>query len=313
LDTGGSSSGSGVAVATNFCVAAIGSETSGSILSPASQNSTVGLKPTIGLLSRTGIVPISSTLDTPGPITKNVMDNAIVLDAMFGYDENDFKSIDALLQNGFYFKDLPNSSLKNKRFGAFKRLMEDPLYVNAISVLKSQGAEVIEIDEEDIDLPDFLRLLNLDMKKDLLGYLKNYSGESIQVSSVSDVIEFNKKDSIYTMPYGQELLEGIVADLGTNEDLESIKHILHTNGKAYFDKPMKANQLNGILSINNYHAGFAAVAEYPAVTVPMGYSDNGAPKGLTFIATRLQEKVLLEWAYIYEQASKMRIMPEDYK
>jgi amidase len=143
LDTGGSSSGSGVAVATNFCVAAIGSETSGSILSPASQNSTVGLKPTIGLLSRTGIVPISSTLDTPGPITKNVMDNAIVLDAMFGYDENDFKSIDALLQNGFYFKDLPNSSLKNKRFGAFKRLMEDPLYVNAISVLKSQGAEVM--------------------------------------------------------------------------------------------------------------------------------------------------------------------------
>ena len=313
LDTGGSSSGSGVAVATNFCVAAIGSETSGSILSPASQNSTVGLKPTIGLLSRTGIVPISSTLDTPGPITKNVMDNAIVLDAMFGYDENDFKSIDALLQNGFYFKDLPNSSLKNKRFGAFKRLMEDSLYVNAISVLKSQGAEVIEIDEEDIDLPDFLRLINLDMKKDRLGYLKNYSGESIQVSSVSDVIEFNKKDSLYTMPYGQELLEGIVADLGTNEDLESIKHILHTNGKAYFDKPMKANQLNGILSINNYHAGFAAVAEYPAVTVPMGYGDNGAPKGLTFIATRLQEKVLLEWAYIYEQASKMRIMPEDYK
>src|SRR5690606_23680601 len=86
IDTGGSSSGSGVSVAANFCAAAIGSETAGSILSPASQNSVVGLKPTVGLLSRSGIVPISSTLDTPGPITKNVMDNAIVLDAMFGED-----------------------------------------------------------------------------------------------------------------------------------------------------------------------------------------------------------------------------------
>lgn len=93
MDTGGSSSGSGVAVAANFCAAAIGSETAGSILSPASQNSVVGLKPTVGLLSRTGIIPISSTLDTPGPITKNVMDNAIVLDAMNGYDKNDFKSV----------------------------------------------------------------------------------------------------------------------------------------------------------------------------------------------------------------------------
>ena len=104
MDTGGSSSGSGVVVAANFCAAAVGSETSGSILSPSSQNSIVGLKPTIGLLSRSGIVPISSTLDTPGPMAKNVIDNAIVLDAMFGFDENDSKSKNTKFGKNYYYK-----------------------------------------------------------------------------------------------------------------------------------------------------------------------------------------------------------------
>lgn len=132
LDTGGSSSGSGVAVAANFCVAAIGSETSGSILSPSSQNSVVGLKPTIGLLSRTGIVPISSTLDTPGPITKNVIDNAIVLTAMFGYDETDFSSVEANRDLFLEPDKYSSASLKGKRFGAFTRFLNDTLYLNAL-------------------------------------------------------------------------------------------------------------------------------------------------------------------------------------
>ena len=109
FDTGGSSSGSGVSVAANFCAAAIGSETAGSILSPASQNSTVGLKPTIGLVSRSGIVPISSTLDTAGPITRTVMDNAILLDAIFGEDKSDSKSIYAIWESGFYYKKFKRS------------------------------------------------------------------------------------------------------------------------------------------------------------------------------------------------------------
>lgn len=312
FDTGGSSSGSGVAVAANFCVAAVGTETAGSILSPSSQNSVVGLKPTVGLLGRSGIVPISSTLDTPGPMTKNVVDNAIMLDAMFGHDKADFKSIDYLNFNESFYKSLNNLTLQGRRFGALKRLMQDSLYVNAISVLKQQGAEIIELEEQNVDLPGFLNLLNLDMKSDLPTYLSKNAAENIKVRSVSDIIEFNKKDSINRMPYGQNLFYGIVADSATKEKWNAIKTTLKTNGKMFFDVPMKTNQLDGILSINNYHSDFAAVAEYPAITVPMGYKPNGEPEGLTFIAPRLHEKSLLQWAYAYEQASHMRKMPKDY-
>ncbi|WP_034041175.1 amidase family protein [Wocania ichthyoenteri] len=312
LDTGGSSSGSGVAVAANFCVAAVGSETSGSILSPSSQNSVVGLKPTIGLLSRSGIVPISSTLDTPGPMTKNVTDNAILLDAMFGFDEKDSKSINKKWKNNFYSDISSNDNLRGKRFGAFKRLLEDSLYAQAISDLKSKDAIIIEVKEEKVDLPNFLRLLNLDMKTDLPKYLSNFADNEIEVNSVKDVVNFNKKDSIHIMPYGQKLFEGIVADSATNGEFQNIKNTLKTNGRIFYDKPMKKHNLDGFLSINNYHAGFAAVAEYPAITVPMGYTEKGAPKGLTFISKPLSENDLLSWPYLYEQVSKRRKAPKNY-
>lgn len=312
IDTGGSSSGSGVSASANFAAATIGSETAGSILSPASQNSVVGLKPTVGLVSRSGIVPISSTLDTAGPITRTVTDNAIVLDAIYGEDKSDSKSIYALWESGFYTKDLKNASLKGKRFGAPKRLLEDTLYVKALDVLKQQGAEIVEIDEEQLGLPNFINLLNLDMKKDLPAYVDAHANKNIPIRTVADVIEFNLKDSIKTMPYGQSLFKGIVADKGNANYLMRIKDTLSRNGKQYFDVPMREHNLDGFLSINNYHAAFAAVAEYPAITVPMGYTDKGVPKGLTFIAKRLQEKQLLEWAYVYEQASKARVSPKDY-
>ncbi|MHB1146728.1 MAG: amidase family protein [Lutibacter sp.] len=310
FDTGGSSSGSGVAVAANFCVAAVGSETSGSILSPSSQNSVVGLKPTVGLLSRTGIIPISSTLDTPGPMTKNVIDNSIMLSAMAGYDTDDSASVNLEAEP---ITDLNNTSLKGKRFGAFKGLMEDSLYVEALSKLKNEGAEIIEIEQEKIDLPGFIRLLNLDMKKDLPEYLLKHANASIVLKSVEDVMEFNRKDSLKSAPYGQALFQGIVADKGSLEDLESIKDTLSANGKQFFEVPMNAHNLDGILSINNFHAGYAAVAKYPALTVPMGYQTDGKPRGLTFIAKPFQEKLLLHWAFVYEQISKARKLPVNYK
>lgn len=312
IDTGGSSSGSAVAVAANFCVAAIGSETSGSILSPASQNSTVGLKPTIGLVSRSGIVPISSTLDTAGPITKNVTDNAILLDVLRGEDPSDSKSNFDSLVRYYTAGSFKKATLNNKRFGAFKSLMEDELYANAIAVLKSQGAEIIEIEAQEINLPGFVRLLNLDMKTDLVSYLDNYGNSKLGYTSIEDIMAFNKEDSLNTMPYGQKLFQGIADDSATDEEFSKIKATLKTNGKRFFNEPMKANNLDGVLSINNYHAGFAAVAEYPAITVPMGYTEAGVPKGLTFISSRLREKQLLEWAYVYEQASKMRVAPKNY-
>ena len=311
IDTGGSSAGSGVAVAANFCAAAIGSETAGSILSPASQNSTVGLKPTIGLVSRSGIVPISSTLDTAGPITKTVRDNAIVLDAIYGYDMADSKSFDLKKSQGYYSKP-SKDALIGKRFGTPKRLLADTLYAKALKVLKSQGAEIVEIEEEDLGLPNFLRLLNLDMKKDLPIYMKGYANKNIDLRTVSDIMAFNLQDSLKTMPYGQSLFKGIANDKGDAIFLERIKDTLKTNGKQFFDIPMNAYKLDGFLSINNYHAAFAAVAEYPALTVPMGYTGDGVPKGLTFIGKPLQEKQLLSWAYVYEQASKARVVPKDY-
>jgi amidase len=308
FDTGGSSSGSGVAVAANFCVAAVGSETSGSILSPSSQNSVVGLKPTVGLLSRTGIIPISSTLDTPGPMTKNVIDNAIMLEAMTGFDKDDNASVASEQE---LFTNL-NTSLKGKRFGAFKGLMEDSLYVEALSKLKNEGAEIIEIEQQQIGLPGFIRLLNLDMKKDLPEYLQKHANAAVTLKSVEDVMEYNRKDSLRSAPYGQALFEGIVADKGSSEDLERIKDTLSTNGKLFFEEPMNKHNLDGILSINNFHAGYAAVAKYPAITVPMGYQKDGKPRGLTFIARPFQEKSLWQWALAYEQVSKARKLPVNY-
>jgi len=310
-DTGGSSSGSAVAVAANFAPVAVGSETSGSILSPASSNSVVGLKPTIGVLSRGGIVPISSTLDTPGPITKSVIDNAILLDAMKGVDAADATSKIAGKQNSVYYSNLKNSDLNGKRFGAIKSLMEDSLYVRAINGLKNAGAEVVEFEAEEIDLPNFLRLLNLDMKKDLPAYLKNYGGE-VEYRNVEEVVEYNNQDSLNRAPYGQALFMGILKDSASKKEFAAIKDTLKTNGTRFFEKPMKEYQLDAVLSINNYHAGYAAVAKYPAITVPMGYTLENQPKGLTFIGKPFTEEQLLQFAYIFEKTSKRRKTPVKY-
>ena len=310
FDTGGSSSGSGVATSVNFAAATIGSETAGSILSPASQSSVVGLKPTIGLVSRSGIVPISSTLDTAGPITRTVMDNAIILDAIYGYDSKDSKSLNT--NRVSYLNFSTQNTLQGKRFGAPKRFLEDSLYTKALSVLKNKGATIVEIEEENLSLPNFLRLLNIDMKKDLPAYFSNAANSNLKMKSVNDVIAFNKKDSVNRMPYGQNLFYGIASDEGDLDYLKAIKDTLKTNGTSYFNIPMRKHNLDGFLSVNNSHAAFAAVAEFPALTVPMGYTNEGEPKGLTFIAKPLQEKQLLEWAYAYEQASKARVSPKNY-
>ena len=311
LDTGGSSSGSAVAVAANLVTVAIGTETSGSILSPSSQNSLVGLKPTIGVLSRGGIVPISGTLDTPGPITKSVIDNAILFSAMTGKDMKDPASAANKNNTKDFYSSLREGSLKGKRFGALKKLMEDSLYVAALQDLRSAGAEVIEYEAEEIQLPNFTRLLNLDMKKDLPEYFENYGGK-VGFKSVEDIVVYNSQDSLTRAPYGQKLFYGIVADSATEEEFMAIKDTLSRNGKRFFEVPMKEHNLDGILSINNYHAGFAAVAKYPALTVPMGYAEKNAPKGLTFIAKPNREADLYAWAYAYEQGTNKRKSPINY-
>lgn len=312
LGTGGSSSGSAVAVAAGLAPVAVGTETSGSILSPSSQNSVVGLKPTVGLLSRGGIVPISSTLDTPGPITRSVIDNAILLSAMTGKDSMDNSTLNDHKINEDFYSGLKTASLKGKRFGAIKALLKDSLYVRALEDLRKAGAEIIEFEAEEVELPNFLRLLDLDMKKDLAAYFEQYGGE-VPFESVNDVVVFNFKDMDARAPYGQSLFEGILQDSASPEEFQAIKDTLRRNGQQFFDVPMQKFDLDGILSIDNYHAGFAAVAKYPAITVPMGYAENMAPEGLTFIALPFQEQELFNWAYIFEKFTNRRVPPENYQ
>ena len=309
FETGGSSSGSGVATGVNYAVAAVGTETAGSITSPSSMNSLVGLKPTIGVFSRTGIVPISSTLDTPGPMTRSVIDNAIFMNAMRGYDEKDAASVnikDDYFNNGF------DGKFNDVRLGVLKSLLNDSIYKMNVELLKSKGVTTVELDPENMSYDGFVTLLNIDMKHDLPKYLSDQAGEMITQKGVATVIEFNKKDSILRAPYGQQLFEGIVKDETTLEELEAVKAKLNYGGKSYFIG-LKDYKLDAILSINNYHSGVAAVAKYPTLTVPMGYKESGEPISLTFVGRPFSERRLLEIGYAFEQATKVRKLPKNYE
>jgi amidase len=313
FDTGGSSAGSGTSVAANYAVAAVGTETSGSILSPSGQNSIVGMKPTIGLLSRSGIVPISSTLDTPGPMTKNVIDNGILLDAMRGFDESDEKSVQADWKEVWYRAE--NTTLKGKRFGALKNYVErDSLYRETLEKLRQAGAIIIEFEPPEVKFDGFLSILNIDMKNDLPQYVETWvtDRENVKVASVSDVVAFNLQDSLVRIPYGQARFDGIMADTTTAEGLKAIKRRLRSTGMTYFNTPMAEHRLDAVLSINNYDAGAAAVAEYPALTIPMGYRKTGEPVNLTFIAKQYQEGKLYEMGAAFEALTKARKLPVGY-
>lgn len=305
FDTGGSSSGSAAVVAANYAAAAVGSETSGSILSPSSQQSSVGLKPTIGILSQEGIVPISSTLDTPGPISKNVKDNSILFSAMASAESQ-------VSSSKVPWEIETKNDLQGVRLGAYNSYLKDSLYQNAINDLKKLGAEIVEINPEPMSFEGFSNLLSGDMKIDLENYLTLYASEEVEVSTASEVMQFNLKDSTIRIPYGQARFEGIEdLDLAETELIELRKSLL-LSGIDYFEKPMQANNLDAILSINNYNAGQAAAAKYPALTVPMGYDKSGEPKGLTFITKPYQESDIYSYAKLYEEASMQRISPKSY-
>lgn len=307
FETGGSSASSGTAVAANYAVAAVGTETAGSITSPSSQNSVVGLKPTIGLLSRTGIVPISGTLDTPGPMTKSVTDSWIFLNAMLGKDNKDPKSFEMTDKD---FGDMEDG-FKGKRIGVLTYLLQDSIYNSNVNKIKEAGATIVEVNPPRVGLPGFLTLLNIDMKYDLPHYLKSDADKNVTVTSVKDVIDFYIKDSILRAPYGQQLFEGIVKDTTSKKQLDSIKVTLKENGRSYFNA-LKEENLDAILSINNYHSAYSAVAEYPNLTVPMGYKESGEPVSLTFVGLPKTEGKLLILGYAFEQLTKVRKLPENY-
>ena len=308
FESGGSSSGSGVAISANLSSVALGSETSGSILSPSSLNSIVGLKPTIGLVSRTGIVPISSTLDTSGPMTKNVIDNVIVFNSIMGFDNNDSYSKEKIDIN---IKQITNSSLNGVRLGVFKELLNEPLYKKAIAEIQEAGGTIIEFEPPKINFSGFRKILDVDMKKELPEYLLKYSKQNLDVKNISDIMNFNLKDSLKRSPYGQGIFEGIVSDNTSEENFKTLKIRLKKEGQRYFDESLRKYSLDAILSINNYHAAYAAAAYYPCLTVPMGYRESGVPTNLTFIGPSFSENKLYQLGFAYEKQTKNRIPPID--
>ena len=311
IDTGGSSSGSGVATTSNLSSVSLGSETSGSILSPSSANSLVGMKPTIGNVSRSGIIPISSTLDTAGPMTKYIIDNIIVYNAINEYDNKDSYSKqnrDIQIKNVINFK--PNE-IKLGYYSNFYK--NDNVYKNAIDFLRQKQIELIEIDAPKVNMAGFAKILDEDMRKDLKDYFLKYGNDDLSVSDIKSIIDYNNLDSIERSPYGQSIFKKIIRDTMPKDDFLKLKLRLMAEGNKFYDIPINKHNLDAVLSINNYHAGYAAAAHNPALTVPMGLRENNEPAGLTFISKSNSEQTLYELGHYFESNFSGRVPPENSK
>jgi len=311
IDTGGSSSGSGVATTSNLSSVSLGSETSGSILSPSSANSLVGMKPTIGNVSRSGIIPISSTLDTAGPMTKYIIDNIIVYNAINEYDNRDSYSKqnrDIQIKNVINFK--PNE-IKLGYYSNFYK--NDNVYKNAIDFLRQKEIELIEIDAPKVNMAGFAKILDEDMRKDLKDYFLKYGNDDLSVSDIKSIIDYNNLDSIERSPYGQSIFKKIIRDTMPKDDFLKLKLRLMAEGNKFYDIPINKHNLDAVLSINNYHAGYAAAAHNPALTVPMGLRENNEPAGLTFISKSNSEQTLYELGHYFESNFSGRVPPENSK
>ena len=331
----GSSAGTGSAVAANLCVVGIGTETDGSIVSPSSVNGLVGCKPTVGLWSRSGIIPISATQDTAGPMTRTVRDAAILLGALAGTDTADERTSESKNKTlTDYTKFLKEDGLKGKRIGVEKaHLAGNPdvvnLYKTAIEKLKEKGATIIEL-----DILKTIRAINGigDAEYTVLlyefkdGVNKYLATANSNMKTLQDVINFNKKNEAITMPYfKQEILisSDEKGDLHTKEYKDALA--ISLSSRKVIEDLIKDNKLDALCGVTNglaccidlvngdYDTGFsfstpAAISGFPHITVPMGFVHN-LPAGISFFSTAYTEPQLLTIAYAYEQASRMRKAP----
>lgn len=308
--TGGSSSGSGAAVAANLAAVTVGSETSGSILSPASSHSAVGLKPTTGSLSRSGIVPISSSLDTAGPITRSVTDAVILFNAMAGYDQSDLAmpliSADLQLQ-------LREVDLQGRRLGALRSFVDDANYQQALSVLSARGALIVETEMPEFDSDGFGQFLGAEMVRDLAVYLADYADTAVSIDSIAALQQFNNQDMDLRAPYGQALVDMMAGLQLSDEELAALRERLQSGARAALDQLFASQDIELLLSVNNRNAGIAALANYPALTIPMGFDDNGRPMGLTLLAPPFQEQLLIDIGLQFERHSQARRPPAAYQ
>lgn len=330
----GSSSGSGVAVSANLCMIAIGTETNGSIVCPSNNNGIVGLKPTVGLLSRSGIIPISFTQDTPGPMGRTVEDVAICLGTLTGVDTSDSKSV---ASEGKYLTDyskyLKKEGLNGKRIGVLKgsasfHYRVDSLFARAVEDVKKLGGTIIEIDPPDESAYENAswQVLLYEFKDGLNKYLERL-GSNAPVKNLKELIEFNKSDPVELRYFDQKIFELAEekGDLNSAEYRESIAKMLKATREDGIDKLMNENRLDAIMAptgspawktdlvLGDHYMGgsssLAAISGYPAISVPMGFIDN-LPVGVTFFGRAWSEPLLIEIAYGYEQATKHRKAPK---
>lgn len=332
----GSSSGSGAAVAANLCAAAIGTETDGSVVCPSSANSLVGIKPTVGLVSRAGIIPIAHSQDTAGPMARTVRDAALILGALAGADPRD-EATNASRGRSVadYTQFLDKDGLRGLRLGVARKYFGfnehvDKLMDELLQEMKKLGA--VLVDPADIptqgkfDNSEFEVLL-YEFKADLNTYLAGLGPEA-PVRSLKDVIDFNEKNRDREMPYfGQDIMTKAAekGPLTSKPYLKALRENLKLTREQGIDFVMKKNQLDALVAPtggpawptdwangDHFTGGYSsasAVAGYPHITVPAGYV-FGLPVGISFFAGAFSEPRLIKIAYAFEQATKARRMPK---
>jgi amidase len=312
---------------------AIGTETDGSIVCPSQTNGIVGIKPTVGLISRGGVIPISFTQDTPGPMGRTVRDVALCLGALVGVDSADVKT---LASPGHYYTDytqfLKKDGLKGKRIGLFKapygiNYKVDSLTNRAVAYLKSQGAEIIEVHEITNAKVDKLEneIMLYEYKDGLNNYFRSL-GPDAPIKNIDELITFNIADSVELRYFNQTYLvqASKKGDLNSKEYKDALAGLMKGSREEGIDKVMNENKLDAIMAptgspawksdlINgdSFQIGTsspAAQAGYPDMTVPMGFID-GLPVGISFFGKAWSEPLLLEIAYAYEQGTLYRKAP----
>ena len=330
----GSSSGSGAAVSANFATLAVGTETNGSVVCPSSTNGVVGIKPTVGLVSRDGIIPISETQDTAGPMARTVADAAALLSAMTGVDTSDEKTLASESFVGTdYTQFLDANALQGKRIGIMKGTFGnhervDTVLESVVKALEEAGATVVM----DIELPERraigragYELMLYEYKAGLNAYFASRPDSPIQ--SIEDLIAFNEENAATEMPFFQQehLLQAAEkGDLTESAYLEALEKVT-TNARAAVDNALANNELDAIMGvtggpawtidvINGDHFGMgssspAAQSGYPNITVPAGFVGE-LPVGVSFFAGKFEEPKLISIAYAFEQATKVRKAPK---
>jgi len=330
----GSSSGSGAAVSANLCAAAIGTETDGSIISPSTLCGIVGVKPTIGLVSRSGIIPIAHSQDTAGPMTRTVRDAAILLGALTGVDSRDAATESSRGKSQRdYTQFLDPNGLRGARIGVARKFFRsgaiaEKLLEAAIEEMKRLGATTVDVTDDLGRFGDAEReVLLYEFKTDLNAYLASL-GPKAPVRTLQDVIEFNERNKEKELPFfGQETFlkaqeKGPLTDKAYLDALEKCRRFSREEG---IDASMDKYQLDAIVAPSGGPAGLtdhvygdrgaggssspAAVAGYPNITVPAGHV-FGLPVGISFFGRAYSEPTLLKLAYAFEQATKLRKPPK---